>query len=66
MVRKNKLMMLNCRETAELLSQGQDRPLKAGENLRLRLHLLLCRGCRSFNRQLDFMRAALRRYRDRD
>lgn len=58
-------MMLNCKQTSELLSQGQDRPLKTGENLRLRLHLLLCHGCRSFSRQLDFMRVALRRYRDR-
>ncbi len=66
MVWKNKLMMINCKETAELLSQEQDRPLTAGETLRLRLHLLLCRGCRSFSRQLGFIRAALRRYRDRD
>ena len=59
-------MMLDCKQTSELLSQGQDRPLTAGEALRLRLHLLLCRGCRRFSRQLDFMRAALRRYRDRE
>ena len=66
MVRKNHLMMLNCKETAEILSQGQDRPLTIMESLRVRLHLLLCRGCRGFSRQLDFMRAALRRYRDSD
>lgn len=64
MVRKNHLMMLNCKETTELMSQGQDRPLSALENMRMRLHLLLCRGCRSLSRQLEFMRAALRRFRD--
>ncbi|MBY0268753.1 MAG: zf-HC2 domain-containing protein [Burkholderiales bacterium] len=59
-------MIPNCKHTAELLSQGQDRPLTPVEQLRLRLHLLLCDGCRNFSRQLEFMRRALRRYRDRD
>jgi len=59
-------MMLNCKETSELLSQAQDRLLTTGDRLRLRLHLLLCAGCRNFSRQLEFMRATLRRYRDRD
>ncbi len=59
-------MMLNCKQTSELLSQGQDRPLTTFESMRLRLHLLLCAGCRNFNQQLEFMRAALRHYRDRD
>jgi hypothetical protein len=60
------MMMLNCKETTGLISQGQDRPLTTVERIRLRLHLLLCSGCRNFNRQLDFLRTALRRYRDRD
>jgi len=59
-------MILNCKHTSELLSQAQDRSLTSVEKFRLRLHLLLCDGCRNFNRQLEFMRAALRRYRDRD
>lgn len=59
-------MIPTCKHTAELLSQGQDRPLTLPEKISLRLHLLLCDGCRNFSRQLDFMRTALRRYRDRD
>ena len=59
-------MMLTCKHSAELLSQRQDRSLTLPEKILLRLHLLLCRGCRNFNRQLAFMRAALRQYRDRD
>lgn len=59
-------MIPTCKHTAELLSQGQDRPLTLPEKISLRLHLLLCDGCRNFSRQLEFMRAALRRYRDRD
>lgn len=52
--------MLSCRETAELVSQGLDRPLGWGERLGLRLHLLLCAGCRRFERQIARLRAALR------
>ncbi len=59
-------MIPTCKHTAELLSQGQDRSLSLAEKFRLRLHLLLCDGCRNFNRQLAFMRAALHQYRDRD
>lgn len=59
-----KTMMPTCRETTELLSQAQDRPLTLAERMRMRLHLLLCRGCRGFSRQLGFLRAAVRRYRD--
>ncbi len=59
-------MIPTCKHTAELLSQGQDRPLTLPEKISLRLHLLLCDGCRNFSRQLEFMRTALRRYRDRD
>jgi hypothetical protein len=57
-------MIPTCKEVSELLSQGQDRPLSPVEKIRLQLHLLLCRGCRSFSRQLGFLRAAVRRYRD--
>ncbi|MBS1217182.1 MAG: anti-sigma factor [Proteobacteria bacterium] len=57
-------MIPTCKETSVLLSQGQDRRLKPSESLRLRLHLLICRRCRSFSQQLEFLRAAVRRYRD--
>ena len=59
-------MIPNCKHTSELLSQSQDRLLTLPEKIRLYLHLMLCDGCRNFNRQLELMRAALRRYRDRD
>lgn len=59
-------MIPNCKHTSELLSQGQDRSLTLPEKIRLELHLLICERCRIFNRQLAFMRMALRRYRDGD
>jgi hypothetical protein len=56
--------MLTCKGASELLSQGQDRRLGPGERLRLRLHLLICKGCSNFGRQLAILRTAIRRYRD--
>ena len=54
-----------CRETSELLSQAQDRPLTAREKLILYIHLPLCNGCRNFREQLAFLRRAARNYLNR-
>ena len=56
--------MISCKEASRLLSQRQDRPLAFFEGLKLRAHLLACDMCSRFSRQLDFMRQALRHYRD--
>ena len=55
-----------CRETSALLSQKQDRALSLVERVGLYLHLAACAGCRQFDRQLAFMRAALKHYLDRN
>lgn len=56
--------MLSCKEASVLLSQAQDRRLGWREKLGLQLHLRLCDGCARFRAQLDFIRAAMQRYRD--
>lgn len=53
--------MLNCKDATRLMSAAQDRPLGLAEKARLEMHLALCRGCRNFRRQMDFLRAACRR-----
>ena len=55
--------MVSCKEATLLLSQAQDRPLDRGERLKLRLHLVACRACSRFARQLVVMRSALSRLR---
>lgn len=55
---------LNCAEAVRLLSDAMDRPLPLGERLGLRLHLLICRWCDRYGRQLRFIREALRRRAD--
>ena len=50
--------MLSCKESAQLMSQGMDRSLSLRERIGLRLHLLLCYGCRNARQQLRFIRRA--------
>ena len=52
--------MLSCKQSAELMSQGMDRSLSRHERIMLRLHLLMCTGCRNARRQLEFIRRACR------
>ena len=53
-------MMLSCKETTRLLSQGEDRGLAFGERVALRVHFAYCLGCRRASRQMLFLRRAVR------
>ena len=53
-------MIPDCKQTSQLLSQAQDRPLGFVERLRMRLHLAICDRSRRIGKQFDFLRAALR------
>jgi hypothetical protein len=53
-------MMLSCKETARLLSQGEDRRLAFGERVALRVHLAICKGCRNVDAQFKFLRLAMK------
>ena len=53
-------MMLSCKETTRLLSQGEDRELAFGERVALRVHLAICNGCRNVSDQFKFLRSAVR------
>ena len=57
-------MMLSCKETTRLLSQGEDRKLAFGERVALRVHLVICDGCRNVGRQFKFLRTAMQRLAD--
>lgn len=51
----------NCKETSELVTQSLDRGLKWRERLGMRLHLMICRNCARFEKQMHLIRAWLRR-----
>lgn len=53
-------MNISCKKASRLMSQAQDRELSLGERAALQIHLALCRGCRAFSAQIDFLRRAVR------
>ncbi len=54
--------MLKCKEVTHLLSEAQDRKLAVGERVQVEMHLLMCKGCTNFRKQINFLRQATRRY----
>lgn len=54
-------MMLSCRDATRLISESMDRTLPVGKRIGVRLHLLLCRFCARYERQLLLIRDTLRR-----
>jgi hypothetical protein len=56
-------LMRTCRDVTRLVLESQDRPLRPLEAVSLRLHWLICDGCRRFRDQQKLMRVALDRWR---
>jgi hypothetical protein len=54
---------LSCKEASRVVSQAQERSLTAFGLWKLRMHLAVCDQCTRFERQIQFMREALRKYR---
>ena len=54
--------MLTCKEVSKLVSQSLDRRLGLLEWMSLRMHFVLCEGCRQFREQMKFIRRACQRY----
>jgi hypothetical protein len=54
-----RILTLTCDEAAQLMSHAQDIQLNRLERWALSVHLLICRFCRKYNRQLKLLRAVL-------
>lgn len=54
--------MLNCREATRLMSKAQEHPLNLGENLSIKMHVMMCSGCRNFGKQMHTLRQIARAY----
>ena len=52
-------LQLTCRDATRLVLEGEDRDLHLRERLGLRLHMLICKACPNFKRQVTFMRGAM-------
>ena len=55
-----KMWMFNCRHIARLVSESMDRKLPPGRRLGVRFHLLMCRHCARYKKQLQLMRRLIR------
>ncbi|SFL10099.1 hypothetical protein SAMN05216302_103137 [Nitrosomonas aestuarii] len=55
--------MLNCKQASLLASRAIDEKLPFWERGMLKIHLLLCRSCANFTRQLAFLKKVSRRSR---
>ena len=54
----------NCREASRLQSEALDHALSPMQQLGLRLHLVLCKWCRRYGKQLRFLRGAAHEHQD--
>jgi len=54
--------MFDCREISRLVSMSMDERLTLYQRTGLRLHLLMCRYCTRYRRQLFFLRELMHRY----
>jgi hypothetical protein len=63
------LLRRTCKEAAALMVAREDRPLPIHDRLALYLHLMACKACPQFEKQLLTMRSSLkawRAYREND
>lgn len=56
--------MPTCKEAAALLIANEDRVIRLSDRVRVRLHLMACKTCPNFERQLLTMRNAMRQWRN--
>lgn len=54
--------MLNCHDATKLMSESQERKLAINERMPLKLHVMMCSGCRNFGRQMNMLRQAARSF----
>ncbi|MEF8697997.1 MAG: zf-HC2 domain-containing protein [Candidatus Accumulibacter sp. UW26] len=52
---------MKCEDAVRLMSAEMDRELCRGERFSLRLHQIVCLGCRRYRQHLSFLREACRR-----
>jgi hypothetical protein len=54
------LTMLRCREMSKLVSESMERDLPLRQRLQVWMHLMMCRLCSGFARQMRLLRRAAR------
>lgn len=52
--------MITCKEATLFILQNEEKKISFGDKARLRLHLLICKFCRMFQKQSLFLDAAVK------
>ena len=60
--RAGRSLFPSCRDASRLQSEALDRPLTRLQRLGLALHLVVCKWCRRYGKQLRFLRQAARQH----
>jgi hypothetical protein len=56
-----RILTLTCDQSAQLMSKSQEATLSRAERWALGFHLLVCRSCRKYKKQLKTLRATLKK-----
>jgi predicted anti-sigma-YlaC factor YlaD len=54
--------MMNCQQATRLISESQDRALPLSQSVSLKVHLMMCSGCKNFSLQVPFLSQAMKAY----
>ncbi|MDP3192294.1 zf-HC2 domain-containing protein, partial [Rhodoferax sp.] len=54
--------MMNCQQATRLISESQDRTLSLSEKMALKMHVMMCAGCKNFSLQIPFLSQAMKAY----
>ncbi len=57
-------MRRTCKEVAALLIAREDREIRLNDRVAMQIHLLACKACPDFERQLLTMRQAMKQWRN--
>lgn len=53
---------MSCQHATRLISESQERALSMPEKLSLKMHVLVCSGCKNFSLQVPFLSKAMKAY----
>ena len=54
--------MKNCKDITRLFSERMERPLSASERIQLKLHCMMCTGCKNFGDHMLDIRQMARQF----
>lgn len=54
--------MMNCLDATKMISESQERRLSVSEKVTLKMHVMMCSGCRNFSLQVPFLSKAMNAY----